>query len=312
MINKDKFYGVLFGQAIGDALGLGTEFMTRKDIRDNYPNGLSDYKEIIQDDHRCRWKIGDWTDDTDMMMCIAESILENQGKVNLLSVASKFKEWFKGDPLGIGRHTFKVLCMRDFETDPQMVSEAVWMWSKQKSAANGGLMRTSVIGLLNDDVERHAADVCSITHYDPRCIGSCAIASQIIHNLVYANREMPFDEICNIALKYDNRIMPFIEKAREAQSLKEFDIDGLDMGYTLICLSVSLWSLWHCKSFEEGLLTIINEGGDADTNACVACAMLGAKFGLSDIPTRLISGLAQRTRLTETADRLFLILNASK
>ena len=49
------------------------------------------------------------------------------------------------------------------------------------------------------------------------------------------------------------------------------------MGYTLVTLYVVLWAYWHSTSFVDGLLKVVNAGGDADTNAAVACAILGAK-----------------------------------
>lgn len=82
----DRFRGCLYGQAIGDALGLGTEFMIDEDIAWKYPHGLQHYKQIYQDRHRKRWKIGDWTDDTDMMLCIADAVIEDQG-VNFRNIA---------------------------------------------------------------------------------------------------------------------------------------------------------------------------------------------------------------------------------
>ena len=107
----DNIKGVIFGQAIGDALGLGTEFLSKKEVQEHYPNGLTSYSQIIQDRHRSRWQKGDWTDDTDMMLCILRSIIENNGELAPLNVAQKFKEWFNDKPMGIGSNTYKVLTL---------------------------------------------------------------------------------------------------------------------------------------------------------------------------------------------------------
>jgi len=56
-------------------------------------------------------------------------------------------------------------------------------------------------------------------------------------------------------------------------------------------LAAALWCYWHTKSFEEGLLAIVNEGGDSDTNGAIACAILGAKFGYDPIPAYYIENL---------------------
>ena len=63
---NDRFLGTIFGQAVGDALGLSTEFMSKQEVDRFYPNGIEDYSQIVQDDHRRRWQRGDWTDDTDV------------------------------------------------------------------------------------------------------------------------------------------------------------------------------------------------------------------------------------------------------
>ena len=52
--------------------GLSTEFLSKQEMNRFYPNGIEDYSQIVQDNHRCRWQRGDWTDDTDMMLCISE------------------------------------------------------------------------------------------------------------------------------------------------------------------------------------------------------------------------------------------------
>jgi len=78
------------------------------------------------------------------------------------------------------------------------------------------------------------------------------------------------------------------------------------MGYTLKTLAAALWAYWHAKSFEEGLLAVVNAGGDADTNAAVACAILGAKFGFNAIPKEYVEGLRNRGLLDAIVQGLCL------
>ena len=106
---KERFLGTIFGQAVGDALGLSTEFMSKQEVDRFYPNGIEDYSQIVQDDHRRRWQRGDWTDDTDMMLCILDSFVACQ-KVEILDIAGRFKEWMMNGGMGIGRHTY---CLDD-------------------------------------------------------------------------------------------------------------------------------------------------------------------------------------------------------
>ncbi len=282
--------GCLYGQAIGDALGLGSEFMSKDEVRRNYPDGLSRYDQIIQDGHRSRWKKGAWTDDTDMMLCIMAAF--EDGIFNLHKVAQNFKDWFDGEPMGIGAHTFKVLCMRDYVDQPELCSKLWWDLSHQQSAANGALMRTSVVGLAPGNIEQQASDICRLTHYDPRCVGSCVIASSIIHNLVWHDHAPTYDEIIAIAKKYDERILEWIDLAYLNNNIAALNLDERhSIGYTLRTFAAALWTYWHTDTFEEGLLAVVNEGGDADTNAAIACAILGAKFGFTALPTHYIENL---------------------
>ena len=287
---KEKMLGCLYGQAIGDALGLGSEFLSKDEVLRNYPDGLKNYDQIIQDTHRRRWAKGAWTDDTEMMLCILEGF-EN-GRFNSHRVASNFKDWFNGEPMGIGSHTYKVLCMGDYVVQPEMCSKLWWDLSRQQSASNGALMRTSVVGLAENKIEQQAEAICKLTHYDPRCVGSCVISALIIHNLVWHDRQLSYDEIKDIAQRYDNRILEWVDAAYNSSDISMLDMDETySIGYTLRTLSAALWCYWHSSSFEEGLLSVVNEGGDADTNGAIACAILGAKFGFSSIPEYYIDNL---------------------
>ena len=292
----DRQKGTIYGQAIGDALGLGTEFMNDGFMRLAYPNGLHHYDEIFQDMHRSRWEKGAWTDDTDMMLCIARAIVKDK-KVNLTSIAQNFKDWFSGIPMGIGENTYKVLMAGDYVMKPLEVSKLIWEMSRRRSAANGGLMRTSIVGLLPEDVEESAANICRLTHYDPRCVGSCVIISEIIHALVYKGVSPTYEQIVEWGSKYDDRIKEYIDLAYNSDRDDLGLQDDKSMGYTLKTMAAGLWAYWHAKTFEEGLLAVVNSGGDADTNAAVACAILGAKFGFNAIPKEYVDGLRNKEKL---------------
>ena len=302
MVN-DKIKGVIFGQAIGDALGLGTEFMTKKEVDKFYPNGLTYYDQIIQDYHRERWAKGAWTDDTDMMLCIANAIIKDKD-IKLSTIAQNFKEWFNGEPLGIGNNTFKVLSFKDYTDNPQKGAEIIWNLSGKKSAANGAVMRTSVVGLWNNDTEKHATEICKLTHYDPRCVGSCAIIALLINNLVYKNQMLSLEQLIEIGERYDSRIREYLEQASQCERIEDLVLDDSSMGYTLKTLAAAIWCLFHCSSFEEGLLAVVNAGGDADTNAAVACSLLGARYGMSTIPQKYIDGLVGKDKLNEIIVKL--------
>lgn len=303
----DKIKGTIYGQAIGDALGLGTEFMDDFDMAWMYPNGLTHYSEIYQDHHRRRWKKGDWTDDTDMMLCIANAIIKDKG-VNLASIAKNFKDWANGEPMGIGANTYKVLMMGDYVERPMAVSRKVWELSRYRSAANGGLMRTSVVGLLPTDVRESAADICRLTHYDPRCVGSCVIVTELIHAHVYGLLVPTYEQIKMISRKYDDRIVEYITLSQN-QDIKALGLqEEGSIGYTLKTLAAGLWAYWHAETFKDGLLAVVNAGGDADTNAAVACSILGAKFGFNAIPTEYVDGLIYRDQLEEVANRMMNVI----
>ena len=118
---KDRIMAYPYGQAIGDALGLGTEFMSYQEVMKHYPTGLKNYDQIVQDSHRRRWAKGACTDDTDMMLCVLRGF-EN-GTFNPRAVAWNFKDWFNGTPIDIGSHTFKVLCTNDYVQQPELCSK---------------------------------------------------------------------------------------------------------------------------------------------------------------------------------------------
>jgi ADP-ribosylglycohydrolase len=293
----DIIKGVFYGQAIGDALGLGAEFLSKKEINEYYPNGLIDYSQIIQDKHRKRWKIGDWTDDTDQFLCICDSIINSQ-KVDELFFAIELYKWFKGVPMGIGNTVYKVVSMPQFTLYPHKAAELVWKLSKQQNASNGAIMRTSLLGTYDfwdyNAVAINTEKISKVTHWDKRCIGSCVVITLLIAHILNESKYLNVDQLCHIADKYDDRIKSYVEISL-SPNIEHLKLDEpTSIGYTLKAMSAGLWAYFNAKDFEDGILKVINEGGDADTNACVAGSVLGAKFGFKSIPERYINGLMNK------------------
>jgi len=105
-----------------------------------------------------------------------------------------------------------------------------------------------------------------------------------------------------IAQRYDERIREFIDLSMntDIRALELQDDDSV--GYTLRTLAAGLWAYWNASSFEKGLLAVVHAGGDADTNAAVACAILGAKYGFSSIPPEYVEGLIYKEQLEEVVN----------
>ncbi|MBL0037328.1 MAG: ADP-ribosylglycohydrolase family protein [Flavobacteriales bacterium] len=308
----DRIRGVIFGQAVGDALGLGTEFMSVDEVWEHYPEGLSTYHQIIQDAHRSRWRQGDWTDDTDQFLCILDSLLEH-GDVRRLDIASRFLDWSRTGGMGIGRSTLKVLSLPGYTTEPEKAARYVWERGRRDLAPNGAVMRTSILGVWDykdhQRVLENATTVCQLTHSDPRCIDSCRLISGLIACVLrgeQAKVHVPTD----IVAELDPRLIEHI-MALQGKKLEHHQLDEPDrIGYTLKAAGAGWWAHHHAPSFEVGLLSVVHAGGDADTNGAVAGSVLGARFGFSAIPTTWVDGLNRRDELLERADRLVALVTA--
>ena len=289
-----KVKNIYLGQAIGDALGLATEFMTKDEISINYANGITSYEDIFQDAHRSRWAIGDWTDDTDQFLCIDRSI-KKCGGVDTLDIAREFKNWFNDNPMGIGKTTYEILKLPEYTKKPEKCAEFIWKMKGRDIAPNGALMRNSAVVLHNyhneDEVLENCKKVCQLTHFDSRCVDSCQIQGLIIARELNGG-DTSLQSILSALPNLDDRTLAYIE-----QNLSE-DITTLQLddsktwGYTLKSLCAGLWGYYYADSFEQGLMKIILEGGDADTNGCIAGSMMSAKF--NSIPERWVSGLKNK------------------
>ena len=104
----DRLLGCAYGQALGDAYGLSTEFETRERVARNYPDRskIIPFPDYVLTGHSSRWARGDWTDDTDQWILILETIIDEHGEEKIF--AKKLKNWIQhgfpelGDFAGMG------------------------------------------------------------------------------------------------------------------------------------------------------------------------------------------------------------------
>ena len=91
----DRLLGCVYGQALGDAYGLSTEFQTRAQIESTYPDSaqLIPFPDYVQTPHARRWKRGDWTDDTDQWLLVMDTLLEPKG--DAITFSRKLSLWVR-------------------------------------------------------------------------------------------------------------------------------------------------------------------------------------------------------------------------
>lgn len=361
----DRIKGTIYGNCIGDAIGLLTEFMSKKEAEliygRNYQQSWGaklkakftksslpnlEYTMKNRDMHRDRFETGDWTDDSDQMILILQSLIENNGKMIPADFAKKMKRWcdqgFKelGDigGMGIGRTTHTVLREPCFLKYPHMAAEYVWKSSGRIVAPNGGVMRTSILGIHDfgdiDAVIANTMAACKVTHADPRCLASCiavttAIALMLQGRHVTETGEYDIDAVIDEAFNYayetaiknaeehggdllETTPEEELRKFMYAKSLSDLELDGSGkIGYTYKCMGSGIWSLKQ-KDFRASLEAIAYEGGDADTNGAVAGALLGCKLGASALPQSWLSGLKHKDWLDKYINQFLTLLGLNE
>lgn len=333
----DQIFGTIFGQCIGDAIGLLTEFMTKAEAEKYYRSKVAEgleYTDKVPDMHRARWEVGDWTDDSDQMLAIMQSVIDNNGKVVPVDVGQKLFTWMKhgiaqlGDSagMGLGRTTATVLRHPEYSIDPHKCAYEVWDSSQRNIAPNGAVMRTSILGVLQfhsyDAVVDNAVKVCKTTHADPRCVASCVAVAVAIAAMLnrYDTRFIDSNNCFNVALITEfafNKAVVFIEDqgqreelkaAMFAKNLKKLELCSAGkIGYTLKALGAGFWALRQ-NDFRSAMTELVMEGGDADTNGAVAGALLGCKIGRSNLPANWLYGLRHKEWLENKMDEFMALL----
>jgi ADP-ribosyl-[dinitrogen reductase] hydrolase len=300
--SKNRYFGVLAGLAVGDALGAPLEFLGEDEVAQRFPGGLRD----IVGGGQLGWDKGDPTDDTQLALQLAES-LSLTGSLDMADLCRRLVAWLESKPRDIGNLTRSSLENLRAGDPPEQSGAIAWEDSGRKAAGNGSIMYCAPLALAHprapEPLAEDAAKVSRITHYDPRCVGGCVAVTAAVAGLVRGDADA-FPEAARIATPWSDDVRAVVERAL-ARPPSALHVDGGDQGYVLVTLELAFSAAAHAESFEAGLVEVVNKGGDADTNGAVAGALLGARFGRSAIPQRWLDATKAVGRLNDLAEKLY-------
>ncbi|MBQ0106038.1 MAG: ADP-ribosylglycohydrolase family protein [Armatimonadetes bacterium] len=300
-MNINQYYGAIIGSACADTLGRATEFMNERDIQKFYDGKVTDF----QPDRLRVFDYGEYTDDTYLMLCIANSLIDSEG-FDEYDMSDKFAYWYRTNGRDCGNLTSDAMSLICDGFEPYDAGKHAWEMSGKQAASNGGLMRNTAVPLFYannfSQMVKVSENACKITHYDLRCRLSC-IAHSIAMYAILHDKDI-FDTVWAYCGEKDNEFDDILYEARDC-TIDEFTLSGYGQGYTYLSLKTALSAVFNYDNFEEPIIEIVNKGGDTDTNACIAGGLLGAKYGIDAVPERWQKDLLGYSDLYNIAEKLY-------
>jgi ADP-ribosyl-[dinitrogen reductase] hydrolase len=273
----DRAVGALLGAAAGDALGVPYEYGSRR--LDGEPRMLGGGLGGLAP--------GQWSDDTEMAICIARvaaTAADLRTEAALDAIADGFVDWFADDPPDVGIQTRSVLsAVGPGPVAPQLRAESARLHARTgRSAGNGSLMRTSPVALAHlgdpDAIAEAARAISALTHHDPVAGHACVLWCLAIDHAV---RTGELD--VRIGLPHVDAMWgPLLD---EAESVEPSHY-GHSNGWVVAALLGAWSAISRTSGFEAGVVEAVRGGGDTDTVAAIAGALLGARYGGSAVPFR--------------------------
>jgi ADP-ribosylglycohydrolase len=305
----ERYRGSLLGLAVGDAVGTTLEFKP--------PGSFTPIEDMVGGGP-FQLQPGQWTDDTSMALCLAESLIEQQG-FNPVHQLQKYLQWYRegylsstGRCFDIGNTTIDGL--RQFEKTQEPYCGS----TDPRSAGNGSIMRLAPVPLFYAkrplEAIAKSAESSRTTHQATVAVEACRYLGALIVGAVNGvSREELLSERYSPVPGYWEK-NPLVEEIDEI-ALGSFkhrqppEIQG--SGYVVKSLEAALWGFYNSHSFREGCLLAVNLGDDADTTGAVYGQLAGAFYGESGIPQSWRSQLAYRQLIESMADQLFTLAQSS-
>lgn len=298
-----RYRGSLLGLATGDALGTTLEF--------NSPGTFPPLYDMIGGGS-FNLKPGQWTDDTSLALCLADSLIERQG-FDPFDQLERYLKWYQegymssiGTSFSIGHTTEEALLKFEKTHEPYCGPK------HPMSASNGSLMRLSPVPLFFANEPEKTIEMSGnssrTTHGNIACVDACRYYGGLIAGAVtghkkeelLSQRYSPIDEYWK-----KHPLTPEIDEIARGsfKILKPPEIKGT--GHIVRALEAALWAFHNSDSFKEGCLMAVNLGDDADTTGAIYGQLAGAYYGENGIPEEWRSKLAMKGLIEGFGQRLY-------
>ena len=316
---KEKIYNTIYGAIVGDALGVPVEFKDREWLSENPVSTMIGYGTY-------GLPKGSWSDDSSMMLCLADSI-GRLGGLDYEDIMKCFKSWLihhKYTPdhrtFDCGRTCSKAIFNFHDGNEPLLCGG-----KDERDNGNGSLMRIAPLPLYlfskfgPDVMESEESfelihNVSSLTHAHPISLLGCDIYCAIMIEILKGTKNK--NEIQGYALP---KIGKFVRNHPEygyADSKYErlFHMNFKDIpekeirssGYVVDTLEAALWCFLNTENYKDCVLKAVNLGSDTDTVACVAGSIAGLYYG--DIPEEWIKVIRNRKLIDKIISRFSIIV----
>jgi ADP-ribosyl-[dinitrogen reductase] hydrolase len=268
---QTRAIGAYLGLAAGDALGATVEFMTPREIKEQY--GV--HRDIVGGGW-LRLRKGQVTDDTEMSLSLGNAIL-CAGRIDAAAIAAAFSDWMRGKPVDIGNTVRRGLVHYRRTGDTQVPEN-------DYDGGNGACMRSLPIALCT-----LGADAQTVAEAN-------RIQSHITHhNAVGDAGTLTVIRMVQTALLGGGigDLKTLAESLVQAQPEYRYDRRRMENpgGYLVETLRAVFQALFATDSFAGALIDVVNRGGDADTTGAILGMIAGALYGLESIPRRWLKSL---------------------
>ena len=287
-MNRDtieRAVGALVGSVVGDALGAPFEFGPANAFGHRFPSRLLlDPSEMVGGG---QWEAAEWTDDTQMALLVADSLLDRTG-LDEADLYSRFVEWCRSSPKDVGVQTRSVLA----SGRPWQSAASEHFARVRKGAGNGSLMRALPGALYFAGADRvvsadAARRISALTHGDPAAGEGCVLYHELVRIALEGDNPLDAIDDALALVKAEHRDQWAHYVAAGYDPLRE----PMSNGAVWPALGAAVWALRTTSTFDDALRAAIDLGNDTDTVACITGGLAGAVYSIGAIPSRWTSYL---------------------